>query len=65
MNIAPHSIRSKVNSLLKIADTLWEDKMFNSAKIIYAEIVKILENTSLKDWLEETYTRIKKASDGE
>lgn len=53
-----NSTKSYITSLLKIADTLYDNSLENNAAIIYRQIAAVMENTYLKDYLTEEYEHI-------
>lgn len=53
------SIKSKIDSLILIADAMSENNMSNNAALLYGEIIKLMESTILKDYLNEKYMQIK------
>lgn len=53
-----NSTKSYITSLLKIADTLYDNSLENNAAIIYCQIAALMENTYLKDYLTEEYEHI-------
>ncbi|MDE7314817.1 MAG: type VI secretion system domain-containing protein, partial [Mucispirillum sp.] len=53
-----NSTKSYITSLLKIADTLYDNSLENNAAIIYRQIAALMENTYLKDYLTEEYEQI-------
>lgn len=53
-----NSTKSYITSLLKIADTLYDNSLENNAAIIYRQIAALMENTYLKDYLTEEYEHI-------
>lgn len=50
-----NSTKSYITSLLKIADTLYDNSLKNNAAVIYGQIAALMENTYLKDYLTEEY----------
>lgn len=53
-----NSTKSYITSLLKIADTLYDNNLENNAAVIYSQIAALMENTYLKDYLTEEYGHI-------
>lgn len=52
------SIKSKIDSLILIADAMQANNMNNNAALLYSEIIKLMETTMLKDYLNEKYMQI-------
>lgn len=53
-----NNIKSYITSLMKIADTLFDNSLENNAAIIYRQIAALMENTYLKDYLTDEYKHI-------
>lgn len=53
------SIKSKIDSLILMADAMQANNMNNNAALLYSEIIKLMETTLLKDYLYEKYIQIK------
>lgn len=53
------SVKSRINGLINLAKVMEENGFIKNASIIYAEVLKIMDNTLLKDYLQEEYINIK------
>ena len=58
-NELDNSIKSRVNGLISLAETMHANGLDNSADILYIEVINLMETTLLKDYLIEEYTNIK------
>lgn len=58
-NELDNSIKSRVNGLISLAETMHAYGLDNSANILYIEVINLMETTLLKDYLIEEYTNIK------
>lgn len=59
-NEVDDSIKSRINCLINLAEAMDANGLVNNAHIIYIEVLHLMENTLLKDYLIEEYTNIKK-----
>ncbi len=59
-NEVDDSIKSRLNCLINLAEAMDANGLVNNAHIIYTEVLHLMENTLLKDYLLEEYTNIKK-----
>lgn len=53
------SIKSRINGLISLAETMQANGLDNNADILYTEVINLMETTLLKDYLMEEYRNIK------
>lgn len=53
------SIKSRLHGLISLAETMHINGLDNNARILYTNVINIMETTLLKDYLHEEYVNIK------
>lgn len=53
------SVKSRIHGLINLAKVMEVNGFINNASIIYVEVLKLMETTLLKDYLQEEYINIK------
>ena len=53
------SIKSRLHGLISLAETMHINGLDNNARILYINVINIMETTLLKDYLHEEYINIK------